>query len=173
MARGWRDAREKSEPQFGQTAGFERDQERIRLIRARDREQISSVLPGPPARPPKPLPRVVRFGRMACRLFLDWRLCSQLGRGGWVMRREGFPPTCHNRQARSFAASDDHVTAAGQLPQRVVAGLQGGIDRVEWIDTCESRGFCQHGKSNMLALNLRGYAPDTHLVVRVAALTIS
>lgn len=55
---------------------------------------------------PEPEPRVARFEKMAFGLFLHWGLYSLLGRGEWVMEREGIPADEYARLKDRFDAKD-------------------------------------------------------------------
>ncbi len=71
---------------------------------------------------PKPLPRIVRFERLAYGMFLHWGLYSQLGCGEWVKFNRPIPRGRYNRLARTFTAKDFDAAAWARLAR--AAGMR-------------------------------------------------
>ena len=71
---------------------------------------------------PVPLPRIVRFERLAYGLFLHWGLYSQLGRGEWVQDQEKIAVDDYARLLRNFTAADYDARAIARLARE--AGMR-------------------------------------------------
>jgi alpha-L-fucosidase len=71
---------------------------------------------------PQPLPRVVRFERLAYGMFIHWGLYSQLGRGEWVMNLERIPVAEYAKLRDTFTASDFDGRAIARAAR--IAGMR-------------------------------------------------
>lgn len=55
---------------------------------------------------PVPEPRIARFERMACGMFVHWGLYAQIGRGEWAKNNQKIPTDEYMRLMKTFTAKD-------------------------------------------------------------------